>query len=246
MRNFGLFGAAVVSLALLASPALAKSKKYYEQEESKYYDLKESEKLSGQDPWEGFNRSIFDFNLWVDRNMFKPFLVAYDVIPKQGRNSIGNFLTNLGEPLNTIHGVLQLNPKVTFTSMFRFVLNTTFGMGGIHDFARDYASLPNMEQNLGKTFGAWGVPSGPYLVLPIIGPNNLRGAVGMAGNWALDPIVYTIKPWEAFGQRVAEGIDYRDSQATVIENLYYESIDPYVATRSAFLQNEAFTAGKQQ
>lgn len=242
MRKTGLMIALVLT-AFVAQPAHAKAKKYYEEDNSKYYDLKKTN-VDSNDPWEGFNRSIFDFNLWVDRNMFKPFISAYDIIPQGGRTRIDNFLVNLGEPLNTIHGVLQLNPKVAFTSFFRFVMNTTFGLGGMNDFAGKYGNLPNMEQNLGKTMGVWGVPSGPYLVIPILGPSTVRGAVGLAGNWALDPIVYTIKPWEAFGQRVAEGISYRDSQQAIIENLYYESLDPYAATRSAYLQNEAFNQKK--
>ncbi|MBY0406729.1 MAG: VacJ family lipoprotein [Rickettsiales bacterium] len=235
----------LAALLLVSTPAMAKSKEKLDS--SKYYDLKESEVVANSDdPWEGFNRPIFDFNLFFDRNVFKPFLSAYDLIPQTGRTGIGNFLTNLGEPLNAIHGVLQLNPKITFTSMWRFLLNTSFGMGGVNDFARDYASLPNMEQSLGGTFGAWGVPTGPYLVLPIMGPTNLRGGVGMAGNWALDPLTYALKPWEMVAERAAEGIDYRDSQNAIIEHLYYDSLDPYIATRSAFLQNQAFTAAKQK
>lgn len=236
---------ALLSQAALAGPAAGKAESKKKFDSSAYYDLKESETAAaGDDPWERFNRPIFDFNLLFDRHVFKPIITAYDVIPQSGRSRIGNFLTNLGEPLNAIHGLLQLNPRVAFTSMWRFILNSTFGLAGFNDFARDNAGLRNMEQTLGGTFGTWGVPSGPYLVLPVIGPSSARGAVGMAANWALDPFTYALKPWEVFGERVAEGVDYRDSQAPVIEHLYYESLDPYVATRSAYLQNEAFRASK--
>jgi phospholipid-binding lipoprotein MlaA len=242
MRKSCLIVTVAASVLLCGQPALAKGKSKEKVDSSKYYDLKESEKVSASnDPWEGFNRPIFDFNLFFDRNLFKPFIKGYDVIPQVGRNKIGNFLTNLGEPLNAIHGVLQLNPKIAFTSLWRFLLNTTFGIGGINDFARDSAGLRNMEQSLGSTLGSWGVPTGPYLVLPILGPSSARGAVGMAGNWALDPLTYALTSWEMVGERTAEGIDYRDSQQQVIEHLYYESLDPYVATRSAFQQHETFT-----
>lgn len=242
MRSRLLVLLLALSAVAICSPAHAKKKKYYEEDTStKYYDMQREARGDEIDPWEGFNRSIFGFNLWVDRNVFKPFISAYDLIPQAGRTRFGNFLTNLGEPLNAIHGVLQLDPKITFVSMWRFFLNTSFGFGGIHDFAHEYAGLDNMEQDLGLTLGVWGVPRGPYLVLPLIGPNTVRSAVGMAGNWALDPVVYAIKPWEAFGQRVAEGIDFRDRQATVVEHLYYESLDPYIAVRSSYLQHDAFT-----
>lgn len=231
---------ATLMLFSIAFSSAAHAKKYYEEESTKYYDIKQETRTENVDPWESFNRPMFDFNIWTDRNLLKPFLVAYDVIPLAGRTRIGNFLTNLGEPLNTIHGVLQLDPEVTFTSMWRFILNTTFGLGGIHDVAGQYANLPNNEQDLGLTLGSWGVGAGPYLVLPIMGPTNARGGVGMLGNWALDPIVYMIKPWEAFAQRVAEGVDFRDKNAAVIESLYYDSLDPYTAVRSSYLQNQAF------
>lgn len=224
---------------LLSQPALAKSKDKFDS--SKYYDLNESEQIAdSNDPWEGFNRPIFNFNLFFDKNVFKPIISAYDVIPQEGRNHIGNILTNLGEPLNAIHGILQLNPKIAFTSTWRFLLNSTFGLGGFNDFARDSAGLRNMEQTLGGTFGAWGIPSGPYVVLPILGPSSVRGTVGIAGNWALDPMTYVTTNWFMLGERSAEALDYRDSQAPIIEHLYYDSLDPYVATRSAFLQNQAF------
>jgi len=248
MRASSLFITLATTLVLISQPALAKTSKSASKfDESKYYDLKESEAVANSnDPWEGFNRPIFDFNLFFDRNVFKPIVSGYGLIPQVGRSKIGNFLTNLGEPLNTIHGVLQLSPHIAFTSMWRFLLNTTFGLGGINDFARDSAGLKNTEQTLGGTFSAWGIPSGPYLVLPVIGPSSVRGGVGMLGNWALDPLNYAIKPWELAGERAAEAIDFRDSQAPIIEHLFYESLDPYVATRSAFLQHEAFAETNQK
>ncbi len=248
MRNLRLLVTLAATAMLLSQPALAKSSKSKDKfDSSKYYDLKESENTAASnDPWEGFNRPVFSFNLFFDRNVFKPLIQGYDVIPQVGRTKIGNFLCNLGEPLNAIHGVLQGSPKIAFTSLWRFILNSTFGLGGINDFARDSAGLHNMEQTLGSTFGSWGIPSGPYLVLPIIGPSSARGAVGMAGNWALDPLNYLVTDWAMLGERAAEGVDYRDSQSGIIEHLYYDSLDPYVATRSAYLQHEAFAESNEK
>jgi len=193
------------------------------------------------DPWEGMNRGTFSFNLAFDRNISKPVVSVYREIPSSLRRNIDNFLTNLSEPLNTVHGILQLNPKVAFTSFWRFVLNTTFGLGGVRDFAAEQAGLHNMDQDLGMTFGHWGVASGPYLVLPVLGPSSARDTVGKVGDWFLDPVGWLLTTPENVAQSVADGIDERDIQGGTVDYLYYQSLEPYVATRSAYEQHQAFT-----
>ena len=248
MRTMNVYLLAILSMVALSQPALAaKSKHPSDTDDSKYYNLKDAQALEGsEDPWEGFNRPVFDFNLFVDRNIEKPFISAYDVIPAPARHRFGDFLSNLGEPLNFVHGMLQLNPKVAFTSMWRFILNTTFGLGGLRDFAREDAGLHKMDENLGKTLGVWGAPTGPYVVLPIFGPSSVRDTTGKVGDWFLDPVGWEETTWASAGQAVADGVDARDSNAGVIEHLYYQSLDPYVATRSAYRQHELFKAGSKE
>jgi phospholipid-binding lipoprotein MlaA len=221
-------------------------KKKSKVDDDAYYDIKDTAStLESNDPWEGFNRPIFDFNVGFDRYVMKPFIYAYDVIPAPARHRFGDFLNNLGEPLNVVHGVLQLDPEASFTSLWRFILNSTLGFGGLRDFAGEDAGLKDINQNLGKTLGAWGVPTGPYVVLPILGPSSVRDTTGKIGDSFADPIGWNMNMWWKAGQGAANGIDARDRNAGIIEQLYYESLDPYAATRSAYRQNEAFKAKKQ-
>lgn len=234
-----------VSAALAASPAFAKPAKSIKDDtetaQSQNWDLEDKNTAFViNDPWENVNRGIFDFNLGFDKHIAKPVIEVYDIAPNGLRRAIGNFLSNLSEPLNAIHGVLQLNPKVAFTSLWRFILDSTFGLGGFHNFAGEYAGLPNMSQNLGKTLGRWGVDAGPYVVIPVIGPSSVRDLTGKVGDWFLDPVGWEINSNWTIAQSVANGIDARDSKASVIEHLYYQSLDPYVATRSAYRQHESF------
>lgn len=235
-----LFAAMAVSATFLSEPALARDTPQYD---SKYYDMRDDAiNPSMDDPWEHFNQHIFTFNVFFDRHIFKPFIQAYDKIPAPVRHRFSDFLTNLSEPLNCLHGILQLKPNVAFTSFWRFVLNTTFGLGGINDFARDSANLYNMDQNLGKTLGWWGVGAGPYVVLPILGPSSVRDTTGKVGDWFLDPVGWYEDTWTSVAQAAADGIDTRDQKSGVIDHLYYQSLDPYVATRSAYRQHETFEA----
>ena len=247
MRSYALCTILAISTATFCYPAMAGTKHKTSVDDDKYYDIKQA--ASGEessDPWEGFNRPIFSFNLGFDKYVAKPFISAYDVIPAPARHRFGDFLSNLGEPLNFIHGVLQLNPKVAFTSMWRFILNTTFGLGGLRDFAREDAGLHRMDENLGKTLGYWGVPTGTYVVLPILGPSSVRDTTGKVGDWFADPVGWEENTWWSVGQAVADGVDTRDSNAGVVEHLYYESLDPYVATRSAYRQHEAFKSSSKE
>ena len=239
-----LFIVPALLLSVTCQPAFAKKVKSQDSNKG-YYELK-SEPSDVDDPWESFNHPIFDFNVAFDRHVFKPIIELYDNVPHGIRHSISNFLNNLSEPLNAVHGILQLNPKVTFTSVWRFILNSTFGLGGINDFAKENAGLRPMEQNLGKTFGHWGVPTGPYIVLPIIGPSSARDTTGKAGDWFADPVGYVDTTWDEVGRTVADGIDTRDTKAAVVEHLYYDSLDPYTATRSAFRQHETFEGNSQE
>jgi len=236
-----------VFLLCAAEPALAKSTIADKTNSHGYYDIKDGAATADvNDPWESFNHPIFDFNVGFDRHIAKPFISCYDTIPGGVRHSVDHFLTNLSEPLNVIHGILQLNPKIAFTSFWRFVLNSTFGLGGLQDFAKDNAGLHNMDQDLGKTMGHWGVPAGPYVVLPIMGPSSVRDTTGRIGDWFADPVGWGETIWLAGGQTLADGIDTRDMKAGVVEHLYYEALDPYVTTRSTYRQHERFEENSKE
>lgn len=129
---------------------------------------------SPADPFEGFNRSVDTFNDAVDRAALKPLAKGYDaVVPSEIQMCIGNFFSNLGEFNNAINNLLQGKPKAAFKDMGRFALNTTVGIVGLVDVASE-VGLTRSEEDFGQTLGVWGVPSGPYLVVPFLGPSTVR------------------------------------------------------------------------
>jgi phospholipid-binding lipoprotein MlaA len=130
------------------------------------------------DPFEGFNRGVQAFNDGVDNVVLQPVATAYrDVVPSFARTAIGNFFGNLGDGWSAVNHLLQgkLEPALNMT--LRMAVNTTFGLGGVLDVAGE-AGLERQSEDFGQTLGVWGVPPGPYLVLPLLGPSTVRDAGG--------------------------------------------------------------------
>lgn len=192
-----------------------------------------------RDPIKPVNRVVFDFNLGADRYVIKPVAETYHHVPGAVRGAVGNFLSNLGEPANVVNGVLQLNPEITFTALWRFTLNSTIGFAGFRDFAGENG-LKNKDTDFGQTLGRYGVADGAYVVLPLAGPSTARNTAGMAVDWFLDPVGWFMNTPETIAQVTADGIATRDGDAAIIDQLYYQSLEPYAATRAAYLQHQAF------
>jgi len=134
------------------------------------------------DPWEGFNRRMYVFNANFDRYVFLPVVNAYQlVLPDFAEKGVSNFFSNLSEIRNAINSVLQLKAESTFAATWRFIINSTFGVAGFFDPATAMGQ-PQMAEDFGQTLGRWGVSSGPYLVLPIFGPSNLRDTTGLVAD----------------------------------------------------------------
>jgi phospholipid-binding lipoprotein MlaA len=132
------------------------------------------------DPFERMNRGIFELNETLDRWFFEPVAIGWDfVAPKRVQICIGNFFTNLVYPVRLANDVLQLKPVKAVEDTGRFVTNTLVGIGGLFDPAT-LAGIPRHDEDFGQTLGRWGVPPGPYLVLPFLGPSNPRDGVGLA------------------------------------------------------------------
>jgi phospholipid-binding lipoprotein MlaA len=195
------------------------------------------------DPWEGFNRPIFGLNKALDSYVLKPVASGYRwVLPEMVREGFGNFFDNLGEPVNCINGILQLNPQKGFSSFWRFALNSTFGLAGFYDFAGQYGHLPHKKHSFGDTLETYGVDTGPYLVVPLYGPSNPRDTVGDVVDFAIDPFTYIgLTPIDN-ELTVLEVVDQRDQNAVLLDEIYGNSIEPYVAMRSAYLQNKSFVS----
>jgi phospholipid-binding lipoprotein MlaA len=130
------------------------------------------------DPLEPFNRTIFSFNDKVDKAVVKPVASAYrEVTPKLVRTGVTNFFGNIGDVWSAVNNALQAKPQRAFESLFRFTTNTVFGVAGLFDVASEL-KIPKHSEDFGQTLGHWGVPSGPYLVLPVLGPSTFRDTAG--------------------------------------------------------------------
>jgi phospholipid-binding lipoprotein MlaA len=134
-----------------------------------------------QDPWERFNRGVFGFNETVDRVALKPAAQAYQaVVPQPVRSGVDNMLGNVGDLWSTVNLALQAKPKAALDMGLRVAVNTTFGIVGLFDVAEEAGLERSSVEDFGQTLGRWGVRSGPYLVLPVLGPSTLRDTASLS------------------------------------------------------------------
>ena len=198
---------------------------------------------SNKDPLEGINRGIYKFNDVADRGLIKPVATAYKTVtPSPIRKGVSNFFSNIGTLTTVINDLLQLKFAHAFTDAGRFVINSTFGIAGLIDVA----SMDNIEkrnEDFGQTLGHWGVGTGPYLVLPFVGPSTVRDATGLVVDTVTsDPITYThnIGEIRLHNQlRTAQLIDKRAQLLDATDIVDNASIDPYAFLRDAYLQRRA-------
>ena len=166
------------------------------------------------DPWGPMNRSIYNFNTQFDRYIFIPVVKGYEfILPTVAQDSVSNFFSNLGEIENFINSVLQLKPKASATAAWRFAMNTTFGVFGLFDPATNLMGTPEWDEDFGQTLGHWGVGDGPFLVLPILGPSNLRDTTGLVADGlmfsAIDPLNFDSNDDLEIPYYVLQAIDKR-------------------------------------
>ena len=192
------------------------------------------------DPIEGWNRAMFGFNDKLYFWALKPVAQGYGyVVPERPRLWVQNFFHNLMYPVRFVSLVLQGKPDAAAVETSRFITNTAFGLGGLGDVAGDlkpYKPIPSTEQDLGLTFGYWGVDNGMYLVWPFIGPSSARDTVGYAGDYFLTPASY-INPWywsvAAKGYEKVNAISFRIGDYEAVKEA---SLDPYEAVRDGYLR----------
>ena len=197
------------------------------------------EERSPADPWEPMNRRIHAFNDTVDRLTFKPLARGYvKVIPQPVRQGINNFSMNLLGPLYIINNFLQGKFRRGFSETGRFLANTTVGLLGFIN-AGQHMGMEVYREDFGQTLAVWGVPDGPYVVVPILGPRTLRHAVTIPLNFAADPTFYIDDDATRWSLYVVRAVDLR-AQLFRAEDLMGESFDPYLTIRESYLQNRLF------
>lgn len=131
------------------------------------------------DPFESFNRSVYSFNDGLDNAVLKPVATVYrDVTPRVARDGVTNFFSNLGDVWSFVNNALQGQAEGAYNSVVRFSVNTVFGFGGLFDIASE-AGIARHKQDFGRTLGRWGMPTGPYLVLPLLGPSTVRDTAAL-------------------------------------------------------------------
>lgn len=202
--------------------------------------------LSATDKVSGFNRAMLDFNIAMDKAVLRPAAQGYDfVTPTLFKHLIGNGFEYLELPGNFVNFVLQGEVEPALETLGRFTINTVVGIG-VLDPATDFG-LPKHETDFGITLGRHGVQEGTYLVLPVFGPSNARDAAGTVVDMAFSPLTYLGVPSEArLGARALDIVDTRDRNKQIVDDLLYESADPYVSLRSVYLQHRrALVAGEE-
>jgi phospholipid-binding lipoprotein MlaA len=230
MRTLKMFGAAAAALSLsggfaFAQPAMAPVT-LGGPEEGAGPDL--------NDPFEGFNRSMFAVHNVLDKAILEPAALGYRyIVPRVVRKGVRNVLSNVSSPVVFANDVLQGKVKRAGTTAARFGVNTTIGVAGVFDVASGWG-LEKHNEDFGQTLGVWGLGGGPYLFIPGAGPTNFRDLFGRVVDTGLDPLTYaTFDGDQAVraSRFVLTGLDIREQAIEPVRDLYAQSSDPYASIR---------------
>jgi phospholipid-binding lipoprotein MlaA len=197
-------------------------------------------RTTNDDPYEGFNRGVYKFNDTIDRAALKPIAKGYrKVTPGFVRTGVGNVLSNLEYPGTFVNQFLQGKWALGFRDTGRFLLNSTLGVAGIFDVATPLG-LEKNDEDFGQTLAFWGVSSGPFLNLPLLGPSTMRDAPARALDFLTNPLQYTDVPWEAdWSMRVMDVVHSR-SELLPLDDTLQRTYDPYAFIRDAWTQQREF------
>lgn len=207
----------------------------YDEYDALYFD-DEPEEADDKDPIEGFNRGVFWFNDGLDRYVLEPVATGLDyAVPDVAQRALRNAFDNLRFPIVFFNDLFQLKPVGAAKSLGRFVVNLTVGLGGLMDPAAKIG-LPARNEDFGQTLGYWGVPAGPYLMLPFFGPSNVRDAGGLIVDTGFQAVAYFIP---IVASVAMGGVDTLNRRSLIREQIRAErraALDWYAAVRSAYSQ----------
>jgi phospholipid-binding lipoprotein MlaA len=195
------------------------------------------------DPLEPTNRAIYAFNDGLDTVIMRPAAQAYRfVFPQPVRTGIHNVLANLGTPAQLGNDILEGKPRRAGDTTMRFLINTTVGVLGIFDVAKDWG-YPEHDADFGMTLALWGLSDGPYLFLPVFGPSGPRDGVGLGVNAVMDPFTWVGQgtvvralDWSRFG---INGLDQRERHLDDVDSIKKTALDPYATFRSLYRQHRS-------
>jgi phospholipid-binding lipoprotein MlaA len=204
-------------------------------------------KRDPRDPWERMNRTTFKVNTALDHAIARPIARTYEkVTPRPVRIGVSNFVDNLFYPITMGNDLLQLKFKPFAQDTGRFLMNTLVGVGGLFDPATQ-AGLPKNEEDLGQTFGHWGAKPGPYFVIPILGPSDVRDGIAKIGDAYMNPLTYVNSDYNYIRYGIY-GVYLLDTRYHLLpqDKLLDEAYDPYTLLKNAYLQRRQYqvTDGK--
>ncbi|MDO9114613.1 MAG: VacJ family lipoprotein [Polaromonas sp.] len=189
-----------------------------------------------RDPFEPFNRSVTRFNDGLDEAIVKPVAQVYqDTVPSPVRTGVNNFFGNLSDAWSFVNNVLQAKPQAAVDSFMRVSVNTLIGLGGVLDWATPMG-IERHREDFGKTLGRWGVATGPYLVLPVLGPSTVRDAAARVVDAKGDLVLQIDNVPVRNSLYVLRAVDLRASLLRAGEVLDQAALDKYSFTRDAYLQ----------
>ena len=198
---------------------------------------------SVNDPFETVNRNIFKFNNNLDDYFFKPVAKGWRKIPDIPRKPLSNLATTAKTPISLANAVLQLNKESIGNIIGRFLINMTFGLGGLFDVAStdNFGNIPQVEEDFGQTLAVWGVPDGPYVMLPIFGPSSVRDAFGLGVDTITNPLSFGYR-MNGIGMEarlsgpVVRGVSTREKYLDYLDEIKEGSLDFYATMRSLYRQ----------
>ncbi len=189
-----------------------------------------------RDPWESYNRGMHEFNSEFDKAIFKPVATGYRAItPEPVDKSITNFFNNMRDFTSAINNLLQFKLTRAASDVGRILFNSTLGLLGFIDVATNM-DFPSYKEDFGQTLGYWGVDTGPYFVLPILGPSDVRDSIGLIPDWYTQPIAYLDDRYVRWALAIVYGIDKRADLLGASDVLEAAALDPYTFSRDAYLQ----------
>lgn len=193
------------------------------------------------DPLEPTNRVMYSIDNGIDTVLLRPAAQAYRFLfPQAVRNGIHNVLSNLGTPVQLSNDMLSGRPRRAGDTTMRFLINTTVGVVGIFDVAKQWG-YPNHDSDFGITMALWGVPDGPFLFLPVFGPSDPRDAIGLGADAVMDPFTWVGNGTAAraldWSRQGINALDQRERHLDDIENVKKTALDPYATFRSLYRQH---------
>jgi phospholipid-binding lipoprotein MlaA len=188
------------------------------------------------DPWQGMNRAVFAFNEGFDRYVLEPVAIGWDwVAPRAVQTAVGRFFRNIDMPTTAVNNLLQGKPDDFASDICRFLVNSTVGVAGFFDPATSLGMVEHTE-DFGQTLAVWGVPGGPYVVLPFLGPSNPRDAAGLAADYAMSIAPFSLDWYITSGVTAIRAVNLRALYLEEVRSARDASLDYYVFMRNAYEQ----------